>query len=62
MIPSWLAPLLTAVGFLEEHKEWIELGVTAIEKGLTRDQLSSAIQKALIEASDAEMNREFPNG
>jgi hypothetical protein len=57
---AFLLPILT---FLMDHISLFETLFTAITSGkLTKDDAQRAIDQAIVMASDAEMQREFPKG
>ena len=47
------------LAFLLEHIDLIELLGEAIAGGASKDKLRAAIRKEMVEASDAEMRKEF---
>lgn len=57
-----MGALAAVAAFLVEHSDLIELAGEAITKGVTKETLLTLIRKSMVEASDAEMKREFPNG
>lgn len=50
----------TVLTFLAEHFELVELLYEAIvNKGLSKDQIKTAIRDAMVAASDAQMQKEL---